>query len=262
MKNGRVVESGTYADLVKREESQFKKYLNAFKESASNGNKDGTANEQQEGYAEETVEEILDDISAGHHAPSERRLSVRETRRSKRISDSAVDLIKATDKLMTDEMAEREVGKVGKEVYLTWAKAAGGLWVVIPLFMVFAIGEATKIFSNWWLTFWSHAATPDPASQLHFLGIYGLINLGAILADFCRMFVVLYLGLRASSTVSQKTDPGKAVRHIEYIFLIVNFLFLFLQLFSSLLDSTLTAPMSFFDTTPSGRIMNRFSKGT
>jgi len=45
------------------------------------------------------------------------------------------------------------------------------------------------------------------------------------------MFVALFLGLKASSS-----------------------------LFSALLDSTLTAPMSFFDTTPSGRIMNRFSK--
>ena len=37
--------------------------------------------------------------------------------------------------------------------------------------------------------------------------------------------------------------------------------FLLLKLFSALLDSLLMAPMSFYDTTPTGRILNRFSKG-
>jgi ATP-binding cassette, subfamily C (CFTR/MRP), member 1 len=182
MKDGRIVESGTFQSLVSRNDSHFKKYLDAFSESMSKDN------ERSDKISQEGV-----DASVEHGGVS--------ISRSPSVFEASEDE-KGSLKLMTDEMAEREVGKVGKEVYMTWAKAAGGLWVLIPLFLVFAAGESMKIFSNWWLTYWSHAATPDPDSQLKFLGIYGLINVGAIIVDFCRMFLVLYLGLRASRSVS------------------------------------------------------------
>ena len=105
-------------------------------------------------------------------------------------------------KLMTDEMAEREIGKVGQEVYATWANAAGGLWVIPVVLLIFAFGEATSIFSNWWLTYWSHAADTSSSSQLYFLGIYGIINVSAIFAEFLRHMAVVLFGLQASKTVS------------------------------------------------------------
>jgi ATP-binding cassette subfamily C (CFTR/MRP) protein 1 len=189
MKNGRVVEQGSFKELVKHQDSHFKKFLDVFNKSMTN-TKDG-ANDQKD---PEVIQQLdAENVNVGN-SPS--------TKRSERASEIPGDLEKKPDQLMTDEMAEREIGKVGKEVYLTWAKAAGGLWVVIPIFCVFAAGESMKILSNWWLTFWSHEATPDQESQLKFLAIYGLINLLAIIADFCRMFCVLYLGLRASASVS------------------------------------------------------------
>jgi hypothetical protein len=185
-----VVESGTYKDLADNERSHFRKYLNAYNESMTNG-KD---REQKLGddFEGEMVEDMLEDISLNEHVKSDGRKSKQSSKGSNSVEKP----------LMTDEMAEREIGKVGAKVYLTWARAAGGLWIVIPLFLVFAVGQGSQIFSNWWLTYWSHAATPDSASQLHFLGIYAAINVWAILAEFCRMFVVLYLGLRASVRVS------------------------------------------------------------
>jgi hypothetical protein len=142
----------------------------------------------------EAIENMLADISPQKRGSETKRLSI--------TSPASADLEKTPQKLMTDEMAEREIGKVGKEVYMTWARAAGGMWVLLLLFFVYASGECTRILSNWWLTYWSHNATPDTVSQLHYLGIYGLINVVAIVADFLRMFVVLIFGLRASTNVS------------------------------------------------------------
>jgi ABC-type Fe3+/spermidine/putrescine transport system ATPase subunit len=187
MKSGRIVESGTYKNLVRRNDSHFKKYLNAFNETMSKDN------EESVHFSENgaSIDPVSHTIIQGRS----------ERKRSSKTSEASGEE-KSSLKLMTDEMAEREVGKVGKEVYLAWAKAAGGFWVMIPLFLVFAAGESMKIFSNWWLTYWSHAATPDPDSQLKFLGIYGLINVGAMIVDFFRMSVVLFIGLLASRTVS------------------------------------------------------------
>lgn len=225
MKNGMVVETGKYKDMVSRNDSHFKSYLRMFSESMKNLDEEAGRN------ADDTNVRAVDATKDRLDAPSNgEKLSNRESS-FRGASDPATVAEKKPRSLMTDEMAEREIGRVGREVYLTWARAAGGLWVAIPVFMAFTISQCIKILSNWWLTYWSHTATPDSASQLYFLGIYGLINIGAVIADFSRMVVVTLLGLRASRS-----------------------------LFEAFLGSTLGAPMSFYDTTPSGRIMNRFSK--
>lgn len=248
MKDGRIAESGTYQDLERRRDSEFKKYLSAFGDSMS----------KDDGHFHRFTEL---GVAVNENDEAENLLipqSLSEIKNSTRVSQRLSDVEKASATLMTDEMAEREVGKVGGEVYAIWAKAAGGLWVVVPLLLIFAAGESVKILSNWWLTYWSHAASPDPESQLYFLGIYGFINIIAIFVDFCRMFAVLYLGLRASKNVSFRTTIEMVISPLSSSKRGISPCF---QLFSSLLDSTLMAPMSFFETTPAGRIMNRFSKG-
>ena len=65
---------------------------------------------------------------------------------------------------------------------------------------------------------------------MYFLGIYALINFVSIFATLLRVFLILTCGLRASR-----------------------------KMFARLLSAVLHAPMSFFDTTPIGRIINRFS---
>lgn len=66
---------------------------------------------------------------------------------------------------------------------------------------------------------------------MKFLGIYALINFASAFANFFRMVLLVLIGLRASKA-----------------------------LFEGLLCVVLRAQMSFFDTTPIGRIVNRFSK--
>ena len=67
--------------------------------------------------------------------------------------------------------------------------------------------------------------------QGFFLGVYTSINLSIVVAVFVRQLFVFFRSIQASR-----------------------------KLFAELLDSILRAPMSFFDTTPVGRIINRFSK--
>jgi ATP-binding cassette subfamily C (CFTR/MRP) protein 1 len=130
-------------------------------------------------------------------------------------------------KLMKDEA--RMTGHVDIRVYWTWAKAAGGILAPLGILLGFSFTEGINVLSNWWLTYWSNHATPE--TQAKFLAIYALINFGSALANFLRMIFLLMIGLRAAKV-----------------------------LFSDLLLAVLRAPMSFFDTTPVGRIVNRFSK--
>lgn len=131
-------------------------------------------------------------------------------------------------KTMTEET--RLTGHVSLSVYWTWAKAAGGVMVPLVIIVTFAIGEGTQVLSNWFLTYWSSHG--EEQTQKHFLLLYAVITFLAAVADTFRILAVIGFSLVASR-----------------------------RLFASMLASILHAPMSFFDTTPTGRLVNRFSKG-
>jgi ATP-binding cassette subfamily C (CFTR/MRP) protein 1 len=191
LKNGAIVETGSYKELLARENSQFKSSLRSFNESMAGGYSDEMDEPKGDGEAKPGENTDEADVSGGSPAKL----------RSPSFGDPWDD--KPAKKLMMDEMDEREIGKVSGEVYLEWARAAGGVWVLIPLLLIFSAGEVMTILSNWWLTYWSHLASNDIQSQMHFLSVYGLINIAAIVADFLRTAAVLLLGLRASKKVSK-----------------------------------------------------------
>jgi hypothetical protein len=219
LKDGAIVEIGTYLELLKNETSYFKEFLGSFHQSMLS----------EENNNESSVS--LDDsdrLPTSPKATSPRHGQSPTKDAKKGVEDES----KVLQSFVSDEYTNRETGKVDIKVYFEWAKAAGGTWVIMPMLVVFAFGQGITVLANWWLTYWSHAATPDDQSQMHFLRIYGIISGSAVVADFLRMAIVVLLGLQAART-----------------------------LFAKMLDSILRAPMSFFDTTPTGRLINRFSKG-
>eukprot|EP01038_Epipyxis_sp_PR26KG_P012636 gene12636-16943_t len=129
--------------------------------------------------------------------------------------------------LMTTE--EREQGDVDRKVYLRWSVAAGGLSVGILMIIFFYFAEAITVVASWWLSYWSQHR--NSGSPWFYLGIYIVINCCISLSMLGREIYCRLKSLRASKL-----------------------------LFEDLLNGVLYAPMSFFDTTPLGRIINRFSK--
>lgn len=198
LEHGVVVESGSYQELSSRKDSQFQNLLKAFTDSMTGD----YGNKKVGVVAEMSTGDDSDLLSAEFDLSASERHSVIA---SKEPED------KKQQKLMSDEMAEREIGKVGGEVYLTWAKAAGGFWVIPVILVIYSLGEGTSILSNWWLTYWSHSASSSMSSQLYFLGIYGVINVSAIFAEFLRQIAVVLFGLQASKTVSRSSTGVELV---------------------------------------------------
>jgi hypothetical protein len=186
LSHGRIVESGTYKHLVKRQDSYFKKYFRAFTESLNSTDHDNVMSDAKELDAVGVIPGLNDLPTDDTHSIA---------------ADHTAEIGKKSQSLMTDEMAERKLGKVNQGVYFAWLRAAGGLWVILPIFLGFTASACIQILSNWWLTYWSHAASPDSTSQLKFLEVYGIINIAAIFADFGKMVVVTLFGLRASRVV-------------------------------------------------------------
>jgi ATP-binding cassette subfamily C (CFTR/MRP) protein 1 len=124
---------------------------------------------------------------------------------------------------------DREIGDVSAAVYAKWARAAGGIVVGVMMIVLYFSAEAVSVLASWWLSYWSEHR--EEASPWYYLGIYTAINVGVIILSFMKE---MYSRLRSLAA-------GQ-------------------YLFSDMLATVLYAPMAFFDTTPLGRIVNRFSK--
>ncbi|RDD46569.1 Multidrug resistance-associated protein 9 [Trichoplax sp. H2] len=140
-------------------------------------------------------------------------------------------------------------------VYLKFFNACGGLRVLFLLLLMYIAITGCRVFSDWWLARWindsltvdvdsnrtltdvwnsSEPMPPIPAksskSQIDII-VYGLLALINVLLFVLKAICVSKIALKGSSSLCM-----------------------------SAFQKILSAPMSFFDTTPSGKIINRFSR--
>ncbi|KAL8002504.1 putative NHPM bacteriocin system ABC transporter, peptidase/ATP-binding protein [Plasmopara halstedii] len=182
---------------------------------------------------EEVVVEELEEQEEDNPTPErlDRRLSRASMRSERSTSENAGDT-----QLMTDE--DRSVGDVPWQIYKTWIMAFGGIFAGLFVIIIFIATQCVSLVSTWWLSYWSeHSQSEDMSdeeakkSQMYYVEIYMALNLVYGVALYFRALAIYKGGLRASKS-----------------------------LFQNLLARILRAPISFFDTTPTGRIVNRLSK--
>ncbi|XP_009589885.1 putative ABC transporter C family member 15 [Nicotiana tomentosiformis] len=142
-----------------------------------------------------------------------------------------VEIPEKDGRLVQDE--ERVKGSIGKEVYYSYLTSVkGGAFVPIILIAQSSF-QVLQIASNYWMA--SACPTGDDvapiAEKMNFiLFVYVLLAVGSSLCVLVRASFVAITGLQTAE-----------------------------KLFSNMLHSIFHAPMSFFDSTPTGRILNRAS---
>ena len=135
------------------------------------------------------------------------------------------------DKLMMTEET-RETGKVDWSVYKEYFKSLGRLNSFL-IFLSFCLQQACQIGAQLWLARWA-ALSADENVANHTalnLGIYSALSIISSFGVLLRSIALLYGSLRSSR-----------------------------NLHNGMIETVTRAPMSFYDTTPLGRIVNRFSK--
>ena len=137
-------------------------------------------------------------------------------------------------KLVADE--EKSEGRISRKALFVFFKALGGpvFWTI---FVVFTIaGESIQVGTNYWLGIWARAYAkagdhPEDVSVKYYLGVYVAIVLLHTSVWNIMNTNFVFGSIRASRTLHAK-------------------------LVASIFSSTLR----FLDTTPSGRIISRFTK--
>ena len=146
-------------------------------------------------------------------------------KRQKRAKENLIKEKRKDGELVKEE--ERGVGEISLALYWMYIKAAGGCLYCLPLLLGMLIFYAATMFGNFWLAIWSDdiEATNATHNSWYYLAYYALIQ--AVSLVFLLFFLFCYLWARVIASKNV---------HIR------------------LLKSILKAPMSFFDTTPIGRI--------
>ncbi|XP_020011029.2 ATP-binding cassette sub-family C member 12 [Castor canadensis] len=140
-------------------------------------------------------------------------------------------------------------GIVTWRTYHTYIKASGGYLLSLFIVSLFLLMMGSSAFSTWWLGLWL-----DKGSQM-ICGPQGnktTCEVGEVLADTVQhMYQWVYAASMASvvvfGTIKGFTFTKTALMASS-------------SLHDKVFDKILKSPMSFFDTTPTGRLMNRFSK--
>eukprot|EP00158_Paraphelidium_tribonemae_P007083 Partr_v1_DN28105_c1_g1_i1_m55327 putative ATP-binding cassette, sub-family C (CFTR MRP), member len=133
-------------------------------------------------------------------------------------------------KLTTAETSAR--GSVEWSVYVSYARACSYTSAIVAIvFMI--LGQTASIMINVWLKYWgTQSAQGNGDNLLLYLGVYGLLGLSfAALIVTCTLIVRVVCAINASKS-----------------------------LHNDMVNSVTRLPMSFFDTTPIGRVVNRFAK--
>ena len=145
-------------------------------------------------------------------------------------------------KIMTVE--EREYGLSSLRTWLLWFKHAGGAWFLFVMIFSLAGDRFFYVSVEYWIATWTDGAegpvdvfgTTFDAQTEGRSAQYDYLKVLASLVALSTFFTVL----RSEYAVTGGTRTAKTVH-------------------ASMLRSVLQAPMSYFETTPLGRVLNRFS---
>jgi len=194
MKDGRIVESGKYADLMETGPT-FQAMMKSYR---------GTQK------VAKTEEEFVD---ASVSKEMKETMSVQREKSKVNIE-------------------RREEGSVKLNVYKAYINAmGGGVWTFSFLTFITVAERALSVFTNIWLAYWSQQKWN--LGQTAYLSGYSAIGVVSALVAWARTFAWIVAALAAATRLHLK-----------------------------LLKSVMNTRMSFFDTTPLGRVIQRFSKDT
>jgi ABC-type multidrug transport system fused ATPase/permease subunit len=148
----------------------------------------------------------------------------------------------ARDALMTTETREHGLTQIW--AWLLWFQQGGGTSFTLGILVLFVLEKLFYFGTEWWIAFWAHGCDQEmqalgitfpPQSggvpaQYGYLAVYGILLVLAFICAFVRTLWIVTGGIRCSK-----------------------------NLYEEMTNYVLHAPMSFFETTPMGRLLNRFT---
>lgn len=229
MHDGRLEESGTFEMLMKKR-GVFFDFMEEYKSSSDSDNTSETSDFEEIGgekddyvNPEDVVLTVTTDLD--------------ETVRTPELT-TQISTLSSPEKPTPNKLIKKEdvaQGKVEIATYQLYVKAAG-YTLSIAFIAFFILYMTVQILRSFWLSAWSDEYDPanmteNPMAKGIRLGVYGALGATETACFFMALLALVFVGQRASK-----------------------------NLHSPLIHNLMRSPMSFYDTTPLGRILNRCAK--
>ena len=266
MVGGRIAEKGTYSALLAAE-GEFHLLMKQYLEEEEGDGDDDEENREKEEISKvlevlknatdvESIQRqisVMSSGSTGGQEPGDNHLPSPSARRRKKKRKNKVEEGKSKTHggppMKLVEMEDRNVGSVKWPTYLAFIKAAGGISVAIFLLFLTMLTVVSNVMTNWWVSQWLEDGDGNSTNATGASGRQESedISLNPRLTFFVGVLYAL-VGAVALTSITRGLLFVKASLYASS------------NLHNHVFKRVFRAPMHFFDTTPTGRILNRFSK--
>ncbi|KAM0949401.1 putative ABC-type xenobiotic transporter [Dioscorea sansibarensis] len=233
LKEGRIIQQGKYEDLLLAG-TDFSVLVSAHHEAIESMDIAESSAEDSSGivdiHASGGISKRL--TSSPSNADGMNSESLEKTASSDIKAIKEKKKSKRTRKKQLVQEEERERGRVSFKVYLSYMAAAYKGTLIPLIILAQTMFQVLQIAGNWWMA-WANPQTEGDkpkTSSMVLLVVYMILAFGSSIFVFVRAVLVATFGLAAAQ-----------------------------KLFIKMLRTLFRAPMSFFDSTPAGRILNRVS---
>ncbi|KAI7803545.1 putative multidrug resistance-associated protein 1-like [Triplophysa rosa] len=226
MVDGEITEMGSYSELLSREDA-FADFVKAF--AVSERKENATLKGTRKSVSRLSMTDFSIDLSQEQLISGDMGSANIQTMEA--ISDTEQEQDQEEVGRLT-QADKAHTGRVKLELYVEYFRTIG-LALIIPIIFLYAFQQAASLAYNYWLSLWAD----DPVvngTQVDTdlkLGVFGALGFAQGIGIFGTTVAISLGGIIAS-------------RHLHL----------------DLLNNVLHSPMSFFESTPSGNLLNRFSK--
>ncbi|KAF9920089.1 hypothetical protein FBU30_010129 [Linnemannia zychae] len=232
MKHGHIAEQGTFQELMANQGEFFKlmKQYGGHREDDDNSNNESHRPRRRplKRNKSSAGKVIVESESATGNATtieSDDDLTILQES-DEVISEDGEATKEVSNSQMTEE--ERATGAVSRQIYREYFRL-GGYWTWTMIIFLVSAQQAAGVAMNVWLSFWS--SDRFGLTMWEYINIYMATAIVQLLIVMLGAYLLVLVILKSSKLIHDNA-----------------------------FYSVLRSPMSFFDTTPAGRILNRFSK--